>query len=236
MPLLTSSRRSRLVAASTRTSTRCVRSPPTRLISRCSSTRRSLGCSVMSSSPISSRKIVPPLACSKHPHVLRDRAGEATLLVAEQRRFDQLARDRAAVEHHERPAPPLRCVVQRARDHLLAACRVSPVMRHVRSLGATFSRCAKISRIAGELPSSLSKRSFFDSSISTTSSSRLELDVRVARCGTPSPAAGTPRGPADRRRRCRCASSDRAAGRRRRPVQTPRSGSSTPLCPARPGR
>ena len=47
---------------------------------------------------------------------------------------------------------------------------VSPVMRHVRSLGATFSRCAKISRIAGDAPSIMSKRSFFDSSISTTSS------------------------------------------------------------------
>jgi hypothetical protein len=46
---------------------------------------------------------------------------------------------------------------------------VSPVIRQVRSLGATFSSCAKICRIAAEPPMIASKRSRFDSSISTTS-------------------------------------------------------------------
>ena len=113
-------RRSRLVAASTRTSTLMTRSPPTRLISRCSSTRSSFGCRLMSSSPISSRKIVPPCACSKQPVCCADRAGERALLVAEQRRLDQVARDRAAVEHDERLGLARRGVVDAARDHLLA--------------------------------------------------------------------------------------------------------------------
>jgi hypothetical protein len=52
--------------------------------------------------------------------VLADRAGEAALLVAEQRRLDQLLGDRAAVEHDERLGLARRRVVHRARDHLLA--------------------------------------------------------------------------------------------------------------------
>src|SRR5690606_28810095 len=52
--------------------------------------------------------------------VLRDRAGEAALLVAEQCRLDQLARNRSAVEHDERLVLARARVVQRTRDHLLA--------------------------------------------------------------------------------------------------------------------
>jgi hypothetical protein len=51
----------------TRTSTSMTSLPPTRRTSRFSSTRSSLGCRSVRSSPSSSRKMVPPLARSKAP-------------------------------------------------------------------------------------------------------------------------------------------------------------------------
>ena len=50
----------------------------------------------------------------------RLRAGEGAALVAEQLRFDQVARDRGHVDGDERALPPLAVIVQRARDELLA--------------------------------------------------------------------------------------------------------------------
>ena len=55
------------MAQTTRTSTVVDLFSPTRRISPLSSTRSSLACIALGSSPISSRKIVPPLATSKSP-------------------------------------------------------------------------------------------------------------------------------------------------------------------------
>ena len=138
--------------------------------------------------------------------VLRDGAGERALLVTEQ--LDSISSRGIAPQSSTTNGLFLRVdrVVERARDHLLAGAGLAGD-EHVSSLGATFSRCAKISRIAGDAPSIVSKRSFFDSSISTTSCSRLELDVRVADAEHGARPQVRPRGRAGRRRRCRCASS-----------------------------
>ena len=53
-------------------------------------------------SPISSRKSVPPWACSKKPRLRACGAGERALLVAEELALDELARDRGAVHLDER--------------------------------------------------------------------------------------------------------------------------------------
>ena len=63
---------------------------------------------------------MPLLACSNLPDMAGGRAGEAAFLVAEQLRFDQLARHRRAVQRDERPGVPRTALVQRARDQLLA--------------------------------------------------------------------------------------------------------------------
>ena len=60
-------RKSLLVAAITRTSTATECSEPRRVTWRSCSTRSNLDCKCMGISPISSKKIVPPLACSNRP-------------------------------------------------------------------------------------------------------------------------------------------------------------------------
>ena len=57
----------RVIAATTRRSTWMVARPPTRSKLRSSSARNSLVCSAGDMSPISSRKMVPPSACSSRP-------------------------------------------------------------------------------------------------------------------------------------------------------------------------
>ena len=94
--------RSRLVAATTRTSTLIGASPPTRSNSRSCSTRSSLTCIAGGMSPTSSRKSVPPSASSKRPSLLLDRAGERALLVAEQLALEQRLGERGAVDLDER--------------------------------------------------------------------------------------------------------------------------------------
>ena len=89
-PAATAACRSRLVAASTRTSTFSVCSPPTRVNSPDCSTRSTLACADAIMSPISSRKMVPPSAISNRPALARRGAGEGAALVAEQLGLDQL--------------------------------------------------------------------------------------------------------------------------------------------------
>ena len=60
-------RRSRFVAATRRMSTRCTLFPPTGVTSRVSNTRRSFACVASGMSPTSSRKSVPPSACTIRP-------------------------------------------------------------------------------------------------------------------------------------------------------------------------
>ena len=63
---------------------------------------------------------MPPCRLLDAAHALHERARERAALVAEELRLDDLARDRAAVQRHERPRAPRRVVVERVRDELLA--------------------------------------------------------------------------------------------------------------------
>ena len=121
--------------------------------SRFSSTRSSFGCRSSGSSPISSRKMVPPAASSNAPARRVCGAGERALLVAEQLALEQVGRDRAAVDDDERLA--------RARAGAWiasAACPlpvpVSPSSSTVASLAAARSSSANEARAGTDVPSS----------------------------------------------------------------------------------
>ena len=94
--------------------------PPNRENSPSCRTCSSLAWSDGSISPISSRKIVPWLANSNLPGLRLQRAGERAALEAEQLRFQELGRQRRAIDLHERLVAPRRRRAQRARDELLA--------------------------------------------------------------------------------------------------------------------
>ena len=115
--------RSRLVAASTCTSTGVVSSEPTRCTSPSSSTRSSLACTASGNSPISSRKIVPPSASFEQPGLVVGGAGEGAPHVPEQLAFEQRFDDRRAVDGDEPLARARAGLVERARHELLARCR-----------------------------------------------------------------------------------------------------------------
>ena len=66
------------------------------------STRSRRGCSSSGSSPISSRNSDATLRALERARVIGVRAGEGASLVTEQLALDQIGRDRAAIEHHER--------------------------------------------------------------------------------------------------------------------------------------
>ena len=135
-----------MVAATTRTSILIVRSPPTRLMVRCLEHAQQLGLE----REVELADLVEEDGAAVgllEAAVLRSTAPvNAALLVAEQRALDQLARDRAAVEDHERLAA---CAAPRcsARATSSLPVPVSPLMSTVSSLGATFSSGAKISRM-----------------------------------------------------------------------------------------
>ena len=59
------------------------------------------------------------------PGTAGDRPGKGALLVAEQFAFEQLCRDRPAVDRHKRPVAALGVIVQVARDHFLAGARLA---------------------------------------------------------------------------------------------------------------
>ena len=121
----TSPRRSRLVAATTRTSTVSVWSPPTR--SNCLSwtRRRILACSGSGRSPISSRNSVPWCASSTLPDLAAGGAGEGALLVAEQLVLQQGLGDRRAVDGDEGALGAGGELVQRAAHQLLAGAALA---------------------------------------------------------------------------------------------------------------
>ena len=113
------------MAAITRTSTRSVRSAPSGSNSRSCSTRSSLPCSGPGSVPISSRKMLPPLARAKRPFLFDVAPGERAAHVAEQLRFQQCLRDGGAVHLDERHVPLGAAVVNRPRHQLLAGPRLA---------------------------------------------------------------------------------------------------------------
>src|SRR6266566_4243956 len=108
-----SSSRSRLVAATTRTSTGMASVPPTGIASRSWSTRSSLTWVAGDISPISSRKNVPP------------RARERSLHVAEQLRLEQALGQRPAVERKESAVRARGQLVDVARDDFLPRTRLA---------------------------------------------------------------------------------------------------------------
>ncbi len=75
------------------------------------------------SSPTSSRKIVPPLRLAELAGMLVGGAGEGALFVAEQDAFDEVVRDRAAVDRHERPRATVTGALYSAGDQFLADAR-----------------------------------------------------------------------------------------------------------------
>ena len=81
--------------------------------SRSCSTRNSFTCTSGETSPISSRKIVPPLASSKRPILLIGRAGESALFVPEQFALDEPGRKRSAIHLDQRAVPCAHCLSAR---------------------------------------------------------------------------------------------------------------------------
>ena len=118
------------VAEMTRHANLIVPLPPTRVISRFWSARRSLAWSSRFSSPTSSRKSVPPSACSNFPMWRGVGAGERALLVAEELALHELLRDRRRVDDDERADLGLarrrgRVKVDGPRDELLPGPRLA---------------------------------------------------------------------------------------------------------------
>ena len=109
-----------MVAAMIRTSTRMVFVPPRRMNSRSCMTRRSLAWVSRPIEEISSKKIVPLSAASNRPCFSRDRPGEGALDVAEEVAFEQVGRERAAVDDDEREGGPVGVLVDGPGDELLA--------------------------------------------------------------------------------------------------------------------
>ena len=104
----------------TRTSTWIGWLPPTRSNVPLCSTRRIFVCVAGVMSPISSRKIVPPLHCSNLPMRWHGRAGERASFVAEQFAFQQLLGNRGAVDGEERLLAAVAVMINRAGDEFLA--------------------------------------------------------------------------------------------------------------------
>ena len=115
----------RLVAATTRTSILRERAPPTGRTSRSCSARSSLAWSDGEVSPISSRKSVPPSAASKRPGLSRSAPVKRAARVPEELALEQRVRERGAVHRDEGCAPARAALVDRAREHLLAASRLA---------------------------------------------------------------------------------------------------------------
>ena len=91
-------------------------------------------------SPISSRKSVPPSACSKRPIALPVGAGEGAPLVAEQLALEQRLGQRRAVDRaRTAPSPRALAVVDGPRRPAPCRCRSRPVMRMLELVGATLA-------------------------------------------------------------------------------------------------
>ena len=103
-----------------RTSTAIFVVPPTRINFRFSRNRKSLACTLVGISPISSRKSVPPAAASTLPLRSIAGAGEGALLVAEQLALEERFGDRRAVDRHEGTGPTVRELVDPARKDFFA--------------------------------------------------------------------------------------------------------------------
>ena len=113
-----------MLAATTRTSTDVGCAAPTRWRVRSCSTRRSLPWCSARVSPISSRKMVPPAACSNSPGD-RPPPREAALGVAEHLALEQVGWDGRHVHRHERPVRARAQPMGGAGEQLLAGARLA---------------------------------------------------------------------------------------------------------------
>ena len=145
MPCAIISRRLRLVAAMTRTSTRpTTRSAPTFCSSPVSRNRSSSPCMRSVISPISSRNIVPRVGQLQLAELVAVGAGEAALDVAEELGFEQRFGQAGAVDGHEGPLGAGAPVVHGLRDQLLAGAALAGDQhlgvgsRHALDLGLQF--------------------------------------------------------------------------------------------------
>ena len=68
---------------------------------------------------------MPPLAASSLPRARSCGAGEGALLVAEELALEERLGDGRAVDRDERPAPPVRQLVDAPREHLLAGAALA---------------------------------------------------------------------------------------------------------------
>ncbi len=229
-------RRSRCVAATSRTSIgRCSLSPR-RLIVRDSSTRSSFGCSASGSSPISSRKIVPPCAASNDPARAATAPVNAPRACPNSSPSIDRAGQRRAVDDHERPRRARRRVVDRPRGQLLACAGLAEDQHRSR-------------RSARRAPSARTARA----SACWRRSARRSSRPATARWATPPPDSAAPprclprgcaprpaparRPPACPRRMFRSGFRDRAPRSRDRSAPARRAGATPrgPRCaPARP--
>ena len=146
-PALTSVRRLRLVAATTRTSTFSGFLPPMRRTSRLSSARKSLGWSSSDSSPTSSRNSVPPSASSKAP--ARAPLAPVNAPASWPNRWASMRPVGIELQSTTTNAPSLRAL---SRCTASAApslpVPVSPSSNTVASLTATWRSCANSARVA----------------------------------------------------------------------------------------
>ena len=93
--------------------------------SRSCRTRRSFACVSSGTVPISSKKIVPAVGRLEEALLVGDGAGERAAHVAEEVRLEEVGRERAGVDRHERPGGARREPVERLRDELLAGAALA---------------------------------------------------------------------------------------------------------------
>ncbi len=133
-PASISWRRSRCVAAITRTSTGTGSWLPTRVTSRCSSTRRNFAWIPAGSSPISSRNTVPPSAVSKRPTARRSAPVNAPFSWPKRSDSASVSGSAAASITTKGLSARSEHAVDRARDLLLARPRLA-LDEHAQALG-----------------------------------------------------------------------------------------------------
>ena len=115
--------RSRWVAARTRTSTARLASPPNRWMQLLLQDAQELACVLAFRSPISSRKRVPPLACSKRPIRRAWAPGECAPFMTEEFALQQRIGNGRAIDGDKRLVRPLAVLINGAGDRVPCPCR-----------------------------------------------------------------------------------------------------------------
>ena len=152
-----SSCRSRLVAATMRTSTLRVSLPPTRSNSRSCRTRSSFTCTVGEMSPISSRKSVPPSAVSKRPARVSSAPVNEPFSWPKSSLSSSVSGRAAQVTLTKGLLAPRAVLVERLGDQLLARAALAQQQHRGSCEAATCRIVLKTASISGLSPTRLSK-------------------------------------------------------------------------------